>query len=71
MNKIKQIFHNFMADDNLVEKTVNNLINYLKTILEPVYVDYSNEILANQLYGISILLFILSVLIIILLVAFI
>jgi hypothetical protein len=33
-------------------------------------VDYSNEILANQIYVISILLFILSILILILLTAF-
>src|SRR6266705_1078120 len=46
------------------------MISYLKKILELITVDYSNEILANQIYGISIILFILSILILVLLIAF-
>jgi hypothetical protein len=45
-------------------------MNNLRPNLEPVKVDYSNELLANQLYFISIFLFILSIFIIILLIAF-
>jgi hypothetical protein len=69
MNKLKEILNNFILDENLVEKTMTGLITYLKPILEPVSVDYSNKILVNQVYGISILLLILSLLVIILLVA--
>ena len=47
-----------------------NIMETLKPILEPVQVDYSNVLLAEQIYGISILLFILSVLITGLLLAF-
>lgn len=49
----------------------NTLIGPLKDVLEPVYVGYSNDLLLNQIYGLSILLFILSLLIIILFIAFI
>lgn len=48
---------------------MTTLITYLKPILEPVSVNYPNDILANQLYGLSILLYILSLLIIRLLLA--
>jgi uncharacterized membrane protein len=50
---------------------LDTVVSYLKPILEPVSVNYSPEILANQIYGISILLFIMSILIMILLLAFI
>jgi hypothetical protein len=67
--------NNFISGDNGLEditnKLLNNLIEYIKPILEPVQVSYSNEVLANQIYGISIMLFVLSVLIIILLIFFI
>jgi uncharacterized membrane protein len=56
--------------NSISEKIINSLLDILKPILEPVSVNYSNEILANQIYGISIILFILSVLILILLIAF-
>ena len=46
---------------------MNNFMAYIKPFIEPVKVSYSNELLANQIYGLSILLFILSVLIIVLL----
>lgn len=57
--------------DNWISTLFNKILEILKPILEPVHVDYSNEVLASQINGISILLFILSVLIIILLIAFI
>lgn len=56
--------------DNNEDKITNFVLEYLKPILEPVSVDYSNEVLATQIYGISILLFMLSVLIMILLLGF-
>ena len=50
-----------------VEDIPNNIIKYImdiiRPILEPVITNYSNEILANQIYDLSILLFILSILI--------
>lgn len=65
----------FISGDNGIEdmtnKILNNLMDYIKPILEPVQVSYSNEVLANQIYGISIMLFILSVLVIVLLIFFI
>jgi hypothetical protein len=47
---------------------MDSLMIYIRPILEPVQVNYSNELLANQIYGISILLFVLSILIIVLLI---
>ena len=44
------------------------IFNELKNILEPVSVNYSNEVLANQIYDLSILLFILSLTIVILII---
>jgi len=49
---------------------INNVMQYLRPILEPVKVSYSNELLANQLNDISIILFIMSIFIIILLIVF-
>ena len=49
---------------------INSWFNIFKSILEPVTVNYSNEILSNQLYNISIILFILSIALLILLTAF-
>jgi hypothetical protein len=67
--------HNFISGDNGLEdisnKIISTIMEYIKPILEPVQVTYSNEVLANQIYGISIFLFILSILIMILLVFFI
>jgi len=65
---------NFISDNNLDElynKLLGNFLNSIKSILEPVSVSYSNEVLADQIYGISILLFILSIFIIILFIVFI
>lgn len=65
----------FLNDENglseLVDKIVNKIISDLKSILEPVEVDYSNELLADQIYHVSILLFILSLIIIGLFICFI
>lgn len=56
--KITTYFNN-ISNSNIT----NSLINHLKPNLEPISVDYSNEVLANQIYGISIILFILSIMI--------
>jgi hypothetical protein len=67
--------NNFISDGNGLEELPNKILNYiiemLGPILQPVQVNYSNEVLANQIYGISVLLFILSILIIILFIGFI
>jgi hypothetical protein len=47
---------------------MDNLMNFLRPFLEPVQVNYSNELLANQIYGISILLFVLALIIIMLII---
>ena len=62
--------NNFISD-GLSNDIVTYIITILKPILVPVKVSYSNELLATQLYGISILLFILCILIIIMLIVFI
>ena len=55
-----------MGDGNnlgdLGQSYLNSIFEHLKFILEPVQVNYSNEVLANQITEISILLFILGVL---------
>lgn len=43
---------------DLTNYMFKNIMETLKPILEPVQVDYSNVLLAEQIYGISILLFI-------------
>ena len=67
--------NNFISDGNGFEdfynKIVSNIINQLKSILEPVTVPYSNELLANQINDIAIILFILTILIIGLIIVFI
>ena len=47
----------------LLNKIINYIIEILKSILKPVQATYSNELLANQINDISILLFILTLLI--------
>jgi hypothetical protein len=68
------IGNNFISDgnspDELSNKIINSVIDYLSPILSPVKVDYSNELLADQLNFISIMLFIMSIFIIVLLIAF-
>nr|YP_009344393.1 hypothetical protein [Pleurotus eryngii]APT42208.1 hypothetical protein [Pleurotus eryngii] len=56
---------NYIKMNNII---INNLFDKFKFILEPLPVNYSNEILANQIHDLSILLFILSVLITVLLI---
>nr|YP_010146928.1 hypothetical protein K4014_mgp39 [Cyclocybe aegerita]QQP21437.1 hypothetical protein [Cyclocybe aegerita] len=56
--------------DDLGKILIQNLLKVLKPILEPVSVTYSNELLADQIYFISILLFLLSIFIFIFIVLF-
>jgi len=67
--------NNFISFPNGIDGLSNDIVTYiisiLKPILVPVKVSYSNELLATQLYGISILLFLLCLLIIIMLIVFI
>lgn len=51
---------------DFINTYLNDIFNQLKFILEPVAVNYSNEVLANQIYDLSIVLFILSLIIVIL-----
>ena len=59
--------NNFISGDSglgdLPQELLNGIFDRLKLILEPVQVNYSNEILANQINDLSILLFILSLII--------
>lgn len=72
LKKLEDVTKKISFDDldNWSENILNTGIDILKPILQPITVDYSNEILSKQIYGISIMLFILSVLIIVLLTAF-
>ena len=65
------LLNNNFISDGLSNDIVTYIMSILKPILVPVKVSYSNELLATQLYGISILLFILCLLIIIMLIVFI
>lgn len=69
LGKLTDLKNKFISDD-IGDSLINSLINILKPILEPVSVEYSKDILANQIYGISVILFVLSVLILILLLFF-
>nr|AWN55956.1 hypothetical protein [Pleurotus pulmonarius] len=60
--------NNFGPYGEMFNTIINNLFDKFKFILEPLPVNYSNEILANQIHDLSILLFILSVLITVLLI---
>ena len=57
----------FLDDGNKIADIVNTyiqtLFEYFKYILEPVPVNYSNELLANQILDLSVLLFFLSIII--------
>ena len=46
--------------NDLSQVLINGIFDRLKTILEPVQVHYSNEILSNQIYDLSIILFIIN-----------
>lgn len=62
INKIVKESSSFVSD-NL--EFINDFLKLFKNILEPVNVSYSNELLANQINDIAIILFILSILFII------
>lgn len=68
--------NNFIPDgrntslDEFSNKIFNSIIDFLSPILTPVKVGYSNELLADQLNYISIILFLMSIFIIVLLLAF-
>ena len=49
---------------DFTQELLNGVFDKIKFILEPVQVNYSNEVLANQIYDLSILLFVLSLLIV-------
>ena len=55
--------------DDWSEQLLYKSIEFLKPVLEPVSVDYSNNILAEQIHGISILLFVMSVFIFVLIIS--
>lgn len=72
MSKLNKVVPDNSDDFGLGDYTTkmfNTILETLKPILEPVHVDYSNAVLADQIYGISILLFILTILVIGLLLA--
>jgi len=71
LSKLKDVKSNLLPDNLDADYILDSVIKYLKPIIEPVSVNYSNELLANQIYCISIILFILSIMILILLLAFI
>ena len=57
-------FHSLSNLNDVTDKLFDMLMGNLKTVLEPVTVTYSNELLLQQIHGLSILLFVLSILII-------
>lgn len=66
--------NNFISGINSLEDYTNffisKIVSILNPFLAPVLVDYSNQVLADQLYHISILLFLLSIFLTILIVYF-
>ena len=50
-----------LPDGLIPENLLYDIINQLKGILEPVYVSYSNELLAEQILGLAIVLFIMTI----------
>ena len=68
----QSLSNNFISNinglDDFTNKLTNNLMSYFTKFLEPIQVSYSQEELANQIYGISILLFALSITIIVLII---
>nr|AYE93225.1 hypothetical protein C0995_000093 [Termitomyces sp.]AYE93267.1 hypothetical protein C0995_000044 [Termitomyces sp.] len=72
LSKLQALKNKFLSDNNfneLKEDLLNKILEYIKPVLEPVTVDYSNEILANQIYVISVILFILSLMIVLLIIS--
>ena len=64
MDKIFNFFNNKLNDQ--INELLEVFIGYIKLIVSPVEVEYSNILLAQQINDISILLFMLSVTIIVL-----
>ena len=69
LSKISEVTTNKFASSGgnlgeVVDKFLNGLFDNLKFLLEPVQVDYSNAVLAEQIHDLSIILFIFSILII-------
>jgi hypothetical protein len=65
---------NFLPSNNdnpISDRMFENLLEHLKNYIEPVTVNFSNEVLAQQHYNIGILLFILTLLTIVILIFFI
>ena len=56
--------------DSFAEESLKLIISYLKPFLTPVTVTYSNELLASQIQGISVMLFIITVITIFLFIVF-
>jgi hypothetical protein len=56
--------------NSIGENLINGVLEILKPILNPVYVDYPANVLSEQIHSLAVLLFIMSILISILLVAF-
>nr|WUR10614.1 hypothetical protein [Elmerina hispida] len=71
VSEVKKLLPEDLDLKNLGDNIISGVLDLLKPVLEPVHVDYSAQLLSNQIYGISILLFILSIMIFILLIGFI
>ena len=62
------MYNSCSSISDFIDVLLNSIFNHIKIILEPVSVNYSNEVLANQIYDLSILLFILSLIIVFLII---
>ena len=66
-NSLIPYFSNNLLPDYLNTEEVQHVINYfiykIISVLEPITVTYSNKLLADQIYFISIVLFIMSILV--------
>nr|WVH38304.1 hypothetical protein [Trametes meyenii] len=60
--------NNSDSNSDFLQLFLNSIFTHFKRILEPVQVNYSNEVLANQIHDISLLLFILSLIIVFLII---
>ena len=60
--------NNFLGDGNNIDSFIGDIIsrifNVVNGLLEPVTVNYSNEVLSNQINSLALLLFILTIIII-------
>jgi hypothetical protein len=65
----KTLLPNGSSMDEIANKLIEKFMGLFKSILEPVSSPYSNEVLAGQINDIGILLYILSILICILIMA--